>query len=64
VLAFVESLVLKDFKMLPLDLAIRNLFKCESVIVFAKRVPAGSLSAESCVAYTHASNWLLWKLIE
>ena len=30
--------------------------KCESVIVFAKRVPAGSLSAESCVPYTHASN--------
>jgi len=30
--------------------------KCESVIVFAKRVPAGSLSANSCVPYTHANN--------
>jgi len=30
--------------------------KCKSVIVFAKRVPAGSLSANSCVPYTHANN--------
>lgn len=30
--------------------------KCKSVIVFAKRVPAGSLSASSCVPYTHANN--------
>ncbi len=30
--------------------------KCKSVIVFAKRVPAGSLSAESCIPYTHVSD--------
>ena len=30
--------------------------ECKSVIVFAKRVPAGSLSANSCVPYTHANN--------
>lgn len=30
--------------------------KCKSVIVFAKRVPAGSLSAENCIPYTHVSD--------
>lgn len=30
--------------------------KCKSVIVFAKRVPAGSLSAENCIPYTHISD--------
>ncbi|BDZ69914.1 epoxyqueuosine reductase [Methanobacterium petrolearium] len=29
---------------------------CKSAIVFAKRVPTGSLSAESCVPYTHVNN--------
>jgi len=29
---------------------------CKSVIVFAKRVPAGSLLTESCVPYTHVNN--------
>lgn len=30
--------------------------KCKSVIVFAKRVPAGPLSAENCIPYTHVSD--------
>ncbi|HMK54058.1 MAG TPA: epoxyqueuosine reductase [Methanobacteriaceae archaeon] len=29
---------------------------CESVIVFAKRVPTGSLSADNCIPYTHMSD--------
>lgn len=29
--------------------------ECESVVVFAKRVPAGSLQAENCIPYTHIS---------
>jgi epoxyqueuosine reductase QueG len=27
--------------------------KCKSVIVFAKKVPAGSISADNCIPYTH-----------
>jgi epoxyqueuosine reductase len=30
--------------------------KCKSVIVFAKRVPSGSLSSDNCVPYTHINN--------
>lgn len=30
--------------------------RCESVIVFAKRVPSGSLSADNCIPYSHVSN--------
>jgi epoxyqueuosine reductase len=29
--------------------------KCQSVIVFAKKVPSGVLSAENCIPYTHVS---------
>lgn len=29
---------------------------CKSVIVFAKKVPSGSLFADNCVPYTHVSN--------
>lgn len=29
---------------------------CKSVIVFAKRVPNGSIHAENCIPYTHANN--------
>ena len=29
---------------------------CKSVIVFAKRVPHGSICAENCIPYTHANN--------
>lgn len=29
---------------------------CKSVIVFAKRVPHGSIHAENCIPYTHANN--------
>ncbi|MEN6551752.1 MAG: epoxyqueuosine reductase [Methanobacterium sp.] len=29
---------------------------CKSVIVFAKRVPHGSIYAENCIPYTHANN--------
>lgn len=30
--------------------------KCKSIIVFAKRVPSGALSAENCIPYTHVSD--------
>jgi epoxyqueuosine reductase QueG len=30
--------------------------QCKSIIVFAKRVPSGSLSAENCVPYTYVSD--------
>ncbi len=29
---------------------------CKSVVVFAKRVPSGSLFADNCVPYTHVNN--------
>ncbi|WP_245837520.1 MULTISPECIES: epoxyqueuosine reductase [Methanobacterium] len=31
---------------------------CKSVIVFAKRVPPGSIYAENCIPYTHANNMI------
>lgn len=31
-------------------------FDCKSVIVFAKRVPSGSLNADNCVPYSHMSD--------
>lgn len=33
--------------------------KCKSVIVFAKRVPSSSLSAQNCIPYTHVSDVII-----
>lgn len=33
--------------------------ECESVIVFAKKVPSGVLSAENCIPYTHVSDVII-----
>lgn len=30
--------------------------KCKSIIVFAKKVPAGSMSADNCIPYTHVND--------
>jgi len=36
--------------------------KCKSVVVFAKRVPSSSLSAENCIPYTHVSDVIIRKV--
>jgi epoxyqueuosine reductase len=41
----------------------KDIYKeCESVVVFAKRLPRGPLFASSCVPYTHQNDILLEKL--
>jgi len=46
----------KRFKNAPSGFKPSDIYsECKSVIVFAKRVPSGSLSSENCIPYTHIS---------
>ncbi len=47
------------YKDAPEGFSPKNIFEgCKSIIVFAKKVPSGSLDISSCVPYTHVNNIL------
>ena len=49
----------KRFSEAPKGFHPNDIYKdCKSVIVFAKRLPAGSLFASSCIPYTYVSNMM------